>query len=155
MSNNASCGGIFVSGTEEAYGTYVANIISYWRSTGLNIDLVAPMHEPDNSFGACTQEGMQVSATQRADVINGVFAALEKQGLSTTVGIVADEAATVSLAASELLAGFPAIAHHIYDFPSDNEYTSTAAAWWVRPLAQDAATRKDSTPQHQEKLLGK
>jgi hypothetical protein len=46
-------------------------------------------------------------------VINGVFAALEKQGLSTTVGIVADEAATVSLAASEFSSWFPSVASKV------------------------------------------
>ncbi|KAF7341842.1 Glycoside hydrolase family 30 protein [Mycena sanguinolenta] len=130
-SNNLSCGGTFVPGTEAAYGTFIADVVSHFRSTGINIDFVSPMHEPDDSFAACTQEGMAVPIEQRADVINAVFAALQDQGLSDTVGILADESSTVALASSESSAWLPsvadkvvAIAHHLYDYPDDSSYTS-------------------------------
>ncbi|KAJ7080567.1 glycoside hydrolase [Mycena crocata] len=154
-SNHASCGGTFVNGTGAAYGTYVADVISHWRSTGLMINLVSPMNEPDNSFGSpgtCGQEGMQVSANQRAEVINGVFSALQSRGLNGTVGILADESSSLSLASAEYSTWLPSVAnkvcriladvriglwglsvfmgqvaaivHHTYDFPTDASYTS-------------------------------
>ncbi|KAJ6506821.1 hypothetical protein C8R45DRAFT_816716 [Mycena sanguinolenta] len=65
------------------------------------------------------------------NVINAVFDALENQGLSDTVGILADESSTVTLASSESSAWLPsvadkiaAIAHHLYDYPDDSIYTS-------------------------------
>ncbi|KAJ7854520.1 glycoside hydrolase [Mycena olivaceomarginata] len=133
-SNKASCGGTFVNGTGAAYGTYVADVISHWRSTGLMINFISPMNEPDNSFGSpgsCGQEGMQVSANQRAEVVNGVFNALQSRGLSTAVGILADESSSLSLATSEYSTWLPSVAskvaaivHHTYDFPTDASYTS-------------------------------
>ncbi|KAJ7922033.1 glycoside hydrolase [Mycena leptocephala] len=147
-SNGASCGGTFVNGTGEAFGTYVADVVAHFRSKGVNIDFVSPMNEPDDSFGsppACAQEGMQVSANQRVEVINGVFDALESRGLSTSVGILADEAWSLSQAASELSTWLPAvsdkvaaIAHHIYDFPSDASLASAVET--IKAIAPGKAT---------------
>ncbi|KAJ6529851.1 glycoside hydrolase [Mycena capillaripes] len=146
-SNGASCGGTFVDGTGEAFGVYVADIVAHFKAKGVNIDFVSPMNEPDDSFGsppACAQEGMQVSANQRVEVINGVFDALQSRGLST-VGILADEAWSASLAASELSTWLPAvsdkvaaIAHHIYDFPSDATLVSAVEA--IKAIAPGKAT---------------
>ncbi|KAF7349041.1 hypothetical protein MVEN_01425700 [Mycena venus] len=147
-SNKASCGGTFVNGTGAAYGTYVADVISHWRSTGLMINFISPMNEPDNSFGSpgsCGQEGMQVSANQRAEVVNGVFNALQSRGLSTAVGILADESSSLSLATSEYPTWLPSVAnkvaaivHHTYDFPTDASYTSFVNT--VKSIAPGKAT---------------
>ncbi|KAF7348961.1 hypothetical protein MVEN_01416800 [Mycena venus] len=147
-SNGASCGGSFVSGTGEAFGEYLADVVAHLRSLNINVDFVSPMNEPDDAFGTpgtCTQEGMQVAADQRAEVINGVFNALENRGLSTSVGILADEAWSGSLATSELPTWLPsvedkvaAIAHHIYDFPSDASYASFVDS--VKSVAPGKAT---------------
>ncbi|KAF8148566.1 glycoside hydrolase family 5 protein [Mycena galopus ATCC 62051] len=133
-SNKASCGGSFINGTGAAYGKYLADVISHWRSTGLMINFISPMNEPDNSMGtpgSCGQEGMEVSANQRAEVVNGLFTALENEGLSTEVGILGDESSSLSLAVSEYPIWLPSVAsklaaivHHTYDFPSDASYTS-------------------------------
>ncbi|KAJ7058351.1 glycoside hydrolase [Mycena amicta] len=130
-SNKQSCGGLFVNGTGVAYGTYVADVIAHWRSAGVPISFISPMNEPDNSFGGCGQEGMQVSANQRAEVVNGIFSGLQAHGLTGTVGILADESSSLSLATSEYSTWLPSVAskvaaivHHTYDFPSDASYTS-------------------------------
>ncbi|KAJ7443588.1 hypothetical protein B0H11DRAFT_2343887, partial [Mycena galericulata] len=95
------------------------------------IDFISPMNEPDDSFGSCGQEGMEVSANQRAEVITGVFSALQAKGLDKTVGILADESSSLSLATSEYSTWLPsvvskvaAIVHHTYDFPTNAAYTS-------------------------------
>ncbi|KAJ7177134.1 glycoside hydrolase [Mycena filopes] len=144
-SNRESCGGTFVNGTGAAYGTYVADVISHWRSTGLMINFISPMNEPDNFFGSCGQEGMQVSANQRAEVINGLFSALQSRGLSTAVGILADESSSLSLATAEYSTWLPSVAskvaaivHHTYDFPTDGAYTSFVNT--VKALAPGKAT---------------
>ncbi|KAF7346790.1 hypothetical protein MSAN_01817600 [Mycena sanguinolenta] len=106
------------------------------------------MNEPDNSFGtpgSCGQEGMEVSANQRAEVINGLFSALETAGLSTTVGIISDESSSISLALTEYSTWLPSVAnklaaicHHGYGFESSAAYTAFANT--VKSLAPGKAT---------------
>ncbi|KAJ7692272.1 glycoside hydrolase family 5 protein [Mycena rosella] len=149
-SGHASCNGAFVNGTGLEYGTYIADVISHWRAAGLMIGFISPMNEPDNNFGPspCGQEGMMVSANQRAEVINGVYSALQTKGLQNTVGILADESSSLSLATSVITTWLPsvidkarmllvlhllqfsilsqvaALVHHTYDFPTDASYLS-------------------------------
>ncbi|KAJ7649286.1 glycoside hydrolase superfamily, partial [Mycena rosella] len=156
-SNRQSCGGSFVNGTGLAYGTYVADVISRWRLTGLMIDFISPMNEPDDSFGTCGQEGMQVSANQylalslhrhrhaRAHILAGERNALQTNGLSTTVGILADESSSLSLATAEYSTWLPSVAskvvaivRHTYDFPTDASYTSFVNT--VKAIAPGKAT---------------
>jgi len=144
-SNRENCGGTFVNGTGTAFGTYVADVIAHWRSAGVPINFISPMNEPDDSFGTCGQEGMEVSANQRAEVINGVFSGLQAHGLTGTVGILADESSSLSLATAEYSTWLPsvvskvaAIVHHTYDFPSDASYTSFVNT--VKSIAPGKAT---------------
>ncbi|GLB37903.1 putative O-Glycosyl hydrolase family 30 [Lyophyllum shimeji] len=132
-SNGASCGGTFVRGTGAAYGTYLADVVAHFRAQGVNIDLVSPMNEPDSSFGPtpCGQEGMQVQPSQRPEVINGMYNALSAKGLTSSVGILADESNNLSNAGNEYASWLPqvldrvaAIVHHTYDFPSDASYST-------------------------------
>ncbi|KAF5354805.1 hypothetical protein D9756_005541 [Leucocoprinus leucothites] len=132
-SGGASCNGQFVSGNGNAYGTYLADVIAHFRSQGININLVSPINEPDSSFGPspCGQEGMQVLPSQRAEVVNGLWNALSSRGLTSSVGILADESSTLGNAANEYSSWLPqvidkvaALVHHTYDFPSDSSYTS-------------------------------
>ncbi|KAJ7250638.1 glycoside hydrolase [Mycena rebaudengoi] len=132
-SGRASCNGAFVNGTGAAYGKYLADVVSHWRAAGLMITKISPMNEPDNSFGPspCGQEGMQVSPNQRAEVINGLYSALQAQGLQNTVGILADESSQLAGATSEYASWLPsvidkvaALVHHTYDFPTDASYLS-------------------------------
>ncbi|KAF8058694.1 glycoside hydrolase [Lyophyllum atratum] len=132
-SGKASCNGGFVTGSGAAYGTFLADVIAHFRGQGVNIDLVSPMNEPDSTFGPspCGQEGMQVQPTQRAEVINGLYNALSAKGLTSSVGILADESSSLGNAGSEYASWLPqviskvtALVHHTYDFPTDASYTS-------------------------------
>ncbi|KAK7461090.1 hypothetical protein VKT23_009019 [Stygiomarasmius scandens] len=128
-----SCGSQFQDGTGNEYGTFLADVTQHFRSQGILINLISPMNEPDNGFGPtpCGQEGMLVEPSQRAEVVTGLWNALDAQGLTDTVGILADESSQLSLATSEYSSWLPqvvdkvtALVHHTYDFPSDSSYSS-------------------------------
>jgi hypothetical protein len=118
----------FSSGTGTAYGTYLADVISHFRSQGININFVSPMNEPDSNFGPspCGQEGMQVQPSQyvvcvkilyplltqcrrRAEVINGLYTALSNKGLASAVGILADESSNLANAGNEYASWLPQV----------------------------------------------
>ncbi|PFH52203.1 glycoside hydrolase family 30 protein [Amanita thiersii Skay4041] len=132
-SGKASCNGGFVSGTGNQYGTFLADVIAHFRGQGVNISYVSAMNEPDSSFGPspCGQEGMLVRPDQRAEVVNGVWNALSAKGLTSSVGILADESSSLGNALNEYASWLPqvkdkvaALVHHTYDFPSDTSYTN-------------------------------
>ncbi|CAK5271752.1 unnamed protein product [Mycena citricolor] len=134
--NGASCGGWFVNGTGIEYGKYLADVIAYWHGQGVLVKYISPMNEPDNSFGdpgSCGQEGMEVDANQRAEVVNGLWAGLQSVGLEKTVGILADESSSLSRAMNEYPIWLPEVVdkatlvHHTYDFPSDASYSKLVA----------------------------
>jgi O-glycosyl hydrolase len=125
--NGENCGGEINTADDAAYGTYIATIVSHFTSKGVDVDQISPMNEPDDSFSGCGQEGMEVPASERAGVLDGVGAALSSAGLSAKV--IADESSETTQLLSEAPtwladAGAPgytaAIAHHTYDNPSDS-----------------------------------
>ncbi len=68
---------------------------------------------------------------RRAEVVNGLWNALNSRGLASSVGILADESSSLGNAANEYSTWLPqvidkvaALVHHTYDFPSDSSYTS-------------------------------
>ncbi|THV04799.1 glycoside hydrolase family 5 protein [Dendrothele bispora CBS 962.96] len=131
-----SCNSQFKDGTGEAYGTFLADVVQHFRSEGILINLISPMNEPENSFGPapCGQEGMLVLPTQRAEVINGLWDALNARNMTDVVGILADETSRLSLAVleypfwlSQVIDKVTALAHHTYDFPSDLGYSAYIA----------------------------
>ncbi|KAF8078224.1 hypothetical protein FPV67DRAFT_1443666 [Lyophyllum atratum] len=71
--------------------TYLADIIAHFQQ------------EPDSTFGPlrCGQEGMQVQPTQRAEVFNGLHNALSAKGLTSSVGILADESSSLGNAGND------------------------------------------------------
>ncbi|TFY61019.1 hypothetical protein EVJ58_g4775 [Rhodofomes roseus] len=93
-SNNQSCGGDLVTERIPAYAQYLTDVISHWKSEGVEITHVSPKNEPDDSFGSCNQEGMQVVPGQRAEVVTTLAASLKAAGLSTQV--IADESSDTS-----------------------------------------------------------
>jgi len=126
--NGENCDGEINTADDAAYGTYLATIVSHFDAEGVEIDQISPMNEPDNSFGGCTQEGMEVPAAERAGVIDAVGSALSSAGLSAKV--IADESSETTqllaeaptwLANSSVPSYLAAIAHHTYDNPSDSE----------------------------------
>lgn len=126
--NGRNCGGDINTSDDAAYGAYLATIVQHFASEGVNLDQISPMNEPDDSFGTCGQEGMQVPANHRAGVIDAIGSALSKASLKAK--IIADESSQTTQLLSEAPtwladAGAPgyvtAIAHHTYDYPNGEE----------------------------------
>ncbi|EKM52669.1 glycoside hydrolase family 30 protein [Phanerochaete carnosa HHB-10118-sp] len=127
-SNKRSCGGTLVDAQIPAYAQYLADVISHWKEEGVVFTHVSPMNEPDDTFGSCTQEGMEVTPQQRASVVNTLRSTLDAAGLQS-VGIMADESSETSNFTPEAPEWIPqvqkgalaAVSHHQYGFGSDAE----------------------------------
>jgi O-glycosyl hydrolase len=125
--NGKSCGGNLKPGTEAAYAQYLATIVQRLHDDEhITLQYVSPMNEPDNSFGDCGQEGMQVPVAQRALVVQALATALARQ--APYARVVADETTADAILANEApqwlavpgtTRDVAAIAHHTYDFPND------------------------------------
>lgn len=130
-SNGQSCGGTLVSGSTQAFATYLADIVARFGSTGVHLDYISPMNEPANSFSGCGQEGMLVPVAQRDDLVRAVGSTFASRGLSTAIS--ADESSAVGGFNSEVpqwigqsgTAQYVSnLAHHTYDNPSDAARTA-------------------------------
>ncbi|KAF5352043.1 hypothetical protein D9758_009439 [Tetrapyrgos nigripes] len=133
-SGGTSCGSSYVDGSGAAFGTFLADVTQHFRDQGIMINLISPMNEPDNSFSDCGQEGMSVLPWKRAEVVNGLWDALDAHGLTDSVGIIADETSWLLQAVPEypfwlgqVTDKIAAIAHHTYDYPSDVGYLAYLA----------------------------
>ncbi len=125
--NGKSCGGNLRPGTEAAYAQYLATIVQRLHDDEhITLQYVSPMNEPDNSFGDCGQEGMQVPVAERALVVQALATALARQ--APYARVVADETTADAILANEApqwlavpgtTRDVAAIAHHTYDFPND------------------------------------
>ncbi len=125
--NGKSCGGSLKPGSEAAYAQYLATIVKRLdEDEHITLQYVSPMNEPDNNFGDCGQEGMQVPVAQRALVVQALGKALAREAPDARV--VADETTADAILADEAprwlaVPGttryLAAIAHHTYDFPND------------------------------------
>jgi len=127
-SNHGNCGGTLVAGDEAAYGTYLATVASHFKASGITLNQISPMNEPDDSFSGCGQEGMAVPASERAGAVSAVGSALASAGLSTTV--IADESSQTTQSVSEVPTWIAnsaaaqytsAIAHHTYNNPTSTQ----------------------------------
>jgi len=125
--NGKSCGGNLRAGMESAYATYLVGVVRALHDHDhITLDYVSPMNEPDNSFGGCGQEGMQVPVAQRAVVVEALGRELAAHAPyakviadeTTADAILADEAPKW-LAVPGAAHAVAAIAHHTYDFPND------------------------------------
>jgi O-glycosyl hydrolase len=125
--NGKSCGGSLEPGREADYAQYLATVVERLHDHDhITLQYVSPMNEPDNNFGGCGQEGMQVPVAQRARVVQALGAALAQRAPyarviadeTTADAILADEAPQW-LAARGTTRYVAAIAHHTYDFPND------------------------------------
>ena len=154
-SNAKSCGGTLASGSEAAYATYLADVTAHWAGTGVQLDYLSPMNEPDSSFDGCGQEGMAVPVARRAGVIKALGSTLAGRGLST--GITADEtsqtqdfvAHTPTWMSDATAAGYvKALSHHTYNFPDDAALRQVAAVGntYTKPLwASEICCQKTGT----------
>jgi O-glycosyl hydrolase len=124
--DDKSCGGALVPGSEAAYANYLSTVVAHLHDVDhVTLSYVSPMNEPDASQPTCRQEGMRVPVAQRAALVKAVASALAKR--APYAHVIADES---SLVASQLLPEAPrwlsvpgaassvaAIAHHTYDYP--------------------------------------
>ncbi|WP_025355964.1 glycoside hydrolase [Kutzneria albida] len=124
--NGKSCGGWLVPGNEDAYGRFLADVVTHFAQQGVHISEVSPLNEPDNSFADCGQEGMQASTGQRGPIVRALGKALAQAGSDAQV--LADETSWALQDIFELpqWAGdastqryLVALAHHTYDFPTN------------------------------------
>jgi O-glycosyl hydrolase len=125
--NGRSCGGSLGPGREAAYADYLAAIVRRLHDDQhITLRYVSPMNEPDNSFGGCGQEGMQVPVAQRSLVVRALGKALARH--APYAKVIADETTADAILAGEAprWLALPdtaryvaAIAHHTYDFPND------------------------------------
>ncbi len=125
--NGKSCGGSLEPGSEAAYAHYLAGVVKRLHDRDhITLRYVSPMNEPDNSFGDCGQEGMQVPVEQRALVVQELGKELARQ--APYAKVIADETTADAILANEApqwlavpntTRYLAAIAHHTYDFPND------------------------------------
>ena len=125
--NGMSCGGSLEPGSEAAYAQYLAGVVKRLHDRDhITLRYVSPMNEPDNSFGACGQEGMTVPVDQRALVVQELGKELARR--APYAKVIADETTADSILANEApqwlavpntTKYLAAIAHHTYDFPDD------------------------------------
>src|SRR5947207_11158721 len=88
--NGKSCGGSLKPGSEAAYARYLATIVKRLHDhEHITLQNLSPTNEPDNSFGDCGQEGMQVPVEQRASVGQALGRELARRARYTKV--IADE----------------------------------------------------------------
>lgn len=109
------------------------NVVAHMLDWGIKVGYISPINEPDNDFGACTQEGMRVPSRLRARLFHALRTALQTSspftpGLSE-VKILGDETSQITTQAlKEYGSWLPnalqhssidAIAAHMYDWPDD------------------------------------
>jgi O-glycosyl hydrolase len=126
--NGRCCGGSLAAGAEADYARYLADVVAYLHDAeGTTLSYVSPMNEPDSSFATCNQEGMKVPVTRRAALVRAVAAQLAQR--APFAQVIADESsrvlvqflpeAPIWLRVNGGAASVAAVAHHLYDFPSD------------------------------------
>ncbi len=125
--NAKACGGSLRPGLEAAYAKYVVGVVTTLHDRDhVTLNYLSPMNEPDDSFGSCGQEGMQVPVAQRAAVIQALGKELAAHAPytkviadETTADVILSTEAPVWLAVPAAAQYVAAIAHHTYDFPTD------------------------------------
>lgn len=122
----APCGTTLTSSAIVPFVSYIATVVSHWASQGIRIDYISPMNEPDNSFFKCTQEGMAIPTSTRAQVFQALRAALASSA-APNVKILGDETSQIASQAlneydewlPDTLSSIDSIAVHMYDWPDD------------------------------------
>ncbi|KPI18393.1 Ricin B lectin [Actinobacteria bacterium OK074] len=125
-SNGQSCGGTLKPEDTAAYAAYVADVTDHFAKQGAKFDYISPFNEPNNNFGDCGQEGMQVPVDQRDDIVRALGA--EQRARQQSTSIIADESSSTVSFNTEVpqwisqpgTAQYVAkLAHHTYNNPSD------------------------------------
>ncbi|KZT52971.1 glycoside hydrolase family 30 protein [Calocera cornea HHB12733] len=128
--NSLACGGNLSNSSIPAFTAFLTEVVAYWRTQGISLEYVSPMNEPDNAFSGtngalCTQEGMAVPPSMRAQVVQALRSALNTAGLSAVL-VQADETSTqiqFALNADTWLpnatSSLAVVSHHDYLFADD------------------------------------
>lgn len=126
--NGQSCGGQLKAENETDYAKYVADVTDHFAKQGARFDYISPFNEPNNNFGSCGQEGMQVTVDQRDDIVRALGA--EQRARHQRTGIIADESSsTVSfntevpqwISQPDTAQYVSRLAHHTYNNPNDGQ----------------------------------
>ncbi len=123
-----SYGGSLSPGAEAVYASFLGSVVAHLRDEeGIELSYLSPMNEPDHAFSSAGQEGMLVPCERRWPLIAAVGRQLAIS--APHCRIIADESSRVETQfipeASQWLAEMDhpsylaALAHHLYDFPSD------------------------------------
>ncbi|MFD8812387.1 glycoside hydrolase [Streptomyces sp. NPDC059627] len=159
--NGQSCGGQLKPEDETAYARYIADVTDHFSRQGVKLDYISPFNEPDNNFGSCGQEGMQVTVDQRDDIVRALGA--EQQARHQKTGIIADESSSTVLFGTEVpqwlsqpgTAQYVSkLAHHTYNNPTDgqlgNVYETARTAGKTSWASEICCFGKGSTGWNQE-----
>ncbi|WP_217552131.1 glycoside hydrolase [Streptomyces sp. GbtcB6] len=159
--NGQSCGGQLKAEDEAAYAKYIADLTDHFSRQGVKLDYISPFNEPDNNFGSCGQEGMQVTVDQRDDIVRALGA--EQQARHQKTGIIADESSSTVLFSTEVpqwlsqpdTAQYVSkLAHHTYNNPTDgqlgNVYETAKTAGKTSWASEICCFGKGSTGWNQE-----
>ncbi|WP_432423024.1 glycoside hydrolase [Streptomyces pseudovenezuelae] len=126
--NGQSCGGRLKPENVPDFTKYVADVTDHLARQGAKFDYISPFNEPDNTFGDCGQEGMQVTVDQRDDIVRALGA--EQKARHQRTGIIADESSSTVQFSTEVpqwinqpdTAQYVSkLAHHTYNNPSDGQ----------------------------------
>jgi O-glycosyl hydrolase len=126
--NGQSCGGQLKPEDESDYAKYVADVTAHFAKQGAKFDYISPFNEPNNNFGDCGQEGMQVTVDQRDDIVRALGA--EQRARQQKTSIIADESSsTVSFSTEvpqwisqpDTAQYVSKLAHHTYNNPNDGQ----------------------------------
>ncbi|KAL8755873.1 MAG: hypothetical protein Q9199_003330 [Rusavskia elegans] len=125
------CGNALTAAAIPQFMAYLNEVLTHLTDEKIKIDYISPMNEPGNDFGECTQEGMSVDKTLRAEVFENLRATLKVSPSPTVqkIKIIGDESSQI---ASNAYPDYPswlpqtlaakyidAIAVHMYDWPDD------------------------------------
>ncbi|WP_329260251.1 ricin-type beta-trefoil lectin domain protein [Streptomyces sp. NBC_01478] len=126
--NGQSCGGQLKPENESDYAKYVADVTAHFAKQGAKFDYISPFNEPNNNFGDCGQEGMQVTVDQRDDIVRALGA--EQRARHQKTSIIADESSSTVGFSTEVpqwisqpdTAQYVSeLAHHTYNNPNDGQ----------------------------------
>jgi O-glycosyl hydrolase len=126
--NGQSCGGQLKPENESDYAKYIADVTAHFAKQGAKFDYISPFNEPNNNFGDCGQEGMQVTVDQRDDIVRALGA--EQRARHQKTSIIADESSsTVSFSTEvpqwisqpDTAQYVSKLAHHTYNNPNDGQ----------------------------------
>ncbi|MFE4963481.1 glycoside hydrolase [Streptomyces sp. NPDC056660] len=159
--NGQSCGGRLKTENETDYARYVADVTDHFARQGVRLDYISPFNEPDNDFGSCGQEGMQVTVDQRDDIVRALGA--EQQARHQRTGIIADESSSTVqfttevpqwLSQPDTAQYVSKLAHHTYNNPGDgqlgNVYETARTAGKTSWASEICCFGKGSTGWNQE-----